>query len=157
MLWSRLEKSSSLWNIHRETTVDALRGLEAPLDCHAEWQREVDELRELDLETEEDSDFAAGLLRKRPDGFAFNWGSKINLILELTRAYDWCATWHTDIMMDHVKTQRSLRDKLSGCLPAGWTVDKLPYRWGYAARSTSRPGGPHWSGSTSRAPKQQGS
>jgi len=130
MLWSRLEKSSSRWNIHREMTVDALRGLEAPLDCHAEWQRAVDELRELDLETEEDSDLAAGLLQKRPDGFAFNWGSKIILILEFTRAYDWRATWHTD--MDHVKTQRyvPLRDKLSGCLPVGWTVDILPLSLG---------------------------
>jgi hypothetical protein len=111
-------------------TVDALRGLEAPLDCHAEWQRAVDELRELDLETEEDSDLAAGLLRKRPDGFAFNWGSKIILILEFTRAYNWRATWHTD--MDQVKTQRyvPLRDKLSGCLPAGWTVDILPLSLG---------------------------
>ena len=85
---------------------------------------------ELDLETEEDSDIAAGLLRKRPDGFAFNWGSKIILILEFTRAYDWRATWHTD--MDHVKTQRyvPLRDKLSGCLPVGWTVDILPLSLG---------------------------
>jgi hypothetical protein len=79
MLWRRLERSSSRWNIHREMTVDALLVLEAPLDCHAEWQRAVDELRELDLETEEDSDLAAGLLRKRPDGLAFNWGSKIIL------------------------------------------------------------------------------
>ena len=102
-------------------TVDALRGLEAPLDCQTEWQRAVDELHELDLETEEDPDSAAGLLRKRPDGFALNWGTKTVLILEFTRAYDWRAIWGTD--MDRVKTERyaPVRDKLSRCLPAGWT------------------------------------
>ena len=89
------------------------------------------ELREQD--TEENPDPAAGLLRKRHDGFVFKWGSKISLILELnsandsratrhtgmdrttvankislilelTRAYCMCAAWHTG--MDGVKTQR---------------------------------------------------
>ena len=67
---------------------DALRGLVAPLDCQADWQRTVDELHEPDLEIEEDPAAAAGLLRKRPDGFALNWGSKNVLILEFTRAYE---------------------------------------------------------------------
>jgi hypothetical protein len=90
----------------------------------------VDELLELDLETEEDPDSAAGLLRKRPDGFALNWSTKTVLILEFTRAYDWRATWHMD--MDRVKTQRyvPLRDKLASCLSVGWTVDILPLSLG---------------------------
>ena len=106
------------------------------VDCQADWQRRaVDELHEPDLEIEEDPATAAGLLRKRPDGFALHWDSKNVLILEfttnrITRAYDWRATWHTD--MDRVKTDRyvPLRDKLSRCLPAGWTVDILPLSLG---------------------------
>ena len=88
MLWGLLEKSSPRWIIHREMTVHALRGLVAPLDCQADWQRAVDELHEPDLEIEEDPAAAAGLLRKQSDGFALNWGSKNVLILEFTRAYE---------------------------------------------------------------------
>ena len=77
-LWGLLEKSSPRWIIHREMTVDALRGLVAPLDCQADWQRAVDELHKPDLEIEEDPAAAAGLLRKRPDGFALNWGSNFH-------------------------------------------------------------------------------
>ena len=53
-LWGWLEKASPRWRIHQEMTVDALCGLEAPLDCHADWQRAVDELQEPDLEAAED-------------------------------------------------------------------------------------------------------
>ena len=35
-------------------TLDSLCGLEAPLDCRADWQRAVDQLREPDLEAAED-------------------------------------------------------------------------------------------------------
>ena len=107
-------------------TVDALCGLETPLDCHADWQRAVDELQEPDLEAAEEPASSAGLLRKRPDGFAFNWDGRSILILEFSRAYDWRATLHTD--MDHFKIERyvPLRDKLTRYLPAGWIVDILP-------------------------------
>ena len=130
MLWGRLENASSRWKIYREMTVDALHGLEAPLDCQDEWQRAVDELVELDLETGDDLAAAAGLLRKRPDGFAFNWSSKTVLILEFTRAYDWRDTWHTD--MDRLKTERyvPLRDKLSHSLPSGWNVAIVTFSLG---------------------------
>ena len=94
MLWGRLEKASSRWCIHQEMTVDALCGLEAPLDCYADWQRAVDELQEPGLEAEEDPASSAGLLRKRPDGFAFNWDGRSILILEFSGAYDWMAHRH---------------------------------------------------------------
>ena len=130
MLWGWLGKASPRWTIQREMTVAALGGLAAPPDCHDDWQRAVDELQDLDLETEEDRAAAAGLTRKRPDGFAFDWGRRTVLILEFTRAYDWRATWHSDT--DELKTERysPLRDKLSTCLGEGWTVEVVPFTMG---------------------------
>ena len=68
-------------------------GMEAPLDssCSDEWQRAMDNMSDPDLDTDGDpghSALTAGLLRKRPDGFAVNWGHKTVLIHELTRAID---------------------------------------------------------------------
>ena len=131
MLCGRL-RNASLWRrIHQEmSVVDALCGLEAPMDCRADWQRAVDQLQEPDLEAEEDPASTAGLLRKRPDGVAFDWGSNLKtifrLILEYTRVHDCRATWDTDMRRFRTKGYVPLRDKLTSCLPAGWTVDILP-------------------------------
>jgi len=130
LLWGWLQRASSRWVIHREMTVEALCGLASPPDCHNDWQRAVDELRDSDLDFGEDQAETAGLLRKRPDGFAFNWGSKTVLILEFTRAYDWRVTWHTD--MDQLKRTRytALQNKLSACLGKSWKVEVVPFTMG---------------------------
>ena len=94
LLWGRLlGQASPTWVIHREMSVMSLLGMEAPLDCHDEWQRAMDDLSDLDLDGPDgDPALRAGLLRKRPDGFAINWVGKLSsslsspapLIAELT-------------------------------------------------------------------------
>ena len=87
-----LGQASPRWVIHREMSTASLLGLEATLDCRDEWQRAMDNMSDLDLDSDGDPALAAGLCRKRPDGFAINRGSKTILILELTRAFDSRAT-----------------------------------------------------------------
>ena len=73
-------------------------------------------------ETEENQDPAAGLLRKRHDGFAFKWGSNISLILELNRAYGSRATRHTGMDRTTVASKISLILELTRayCVCAAW-------------------------------------
>ena len=94
LLWNRLGQASPQWAIHREMSIASLLGMEAPLDCRDEWQRAMDDMSDLDLDADGDPALAAGLLRKRPDGLAINWGRKTVLILEFTRAFDRRADWH---------------------------------------------------------------
>ena len=131
LLWGRLGQASPKWVIHREMSVMSLLGMEAPLDCRDEWQRAMDDLSDLDLDGPDgDPALGAGLLRKRPDGFAINWGRKTVLVLEFTRAFDSRADWHT--IVDQHKTGRytPLRNKLLGCLGLGWSVEIVPFSLG---------------------------
>ena len=64
-LWKRLWQTSTRFVIHREMTVESLRGIEAPLDCRDEWQRALDELIDSDMASQEEE---ASDLRKCPDG-----------------------------------------------------------------------------------------
>ena len=100
----------------------ALLGMEAPLDCRDEWQRAMDDMSDLDLEADGDPARAAGLLRKRQDGLAINWGRKTVLILEFTRAFDMRVDWH--ILVDQHKTER-----YTACLGQVGLSRSCPSRW----------------------------
>ena len=116
---------SPQWAIHREMSTASLLGIGAPLDCRNEWQRAIDDISDLDLAADGDPTLVAGLLCKRPDGLAINWGHKTVLILEFTR--DSRVDWH--ILVDQHKTDRytSLRNRLQACLRSGGSVEIMPF------------------------------
>ena len=66
--------------------------------------RAIDDMSDLDLYADWNPALAAGLLRKRPDGFALNWGSETVLILEFIRAFDSRADWQ--VLVDQHKTEQ---------------------------------------------------
>ena len=146
LLWDRLGQASPQWAIHREMSIASLLGMEAPLDCRDEWQRAMDDMSDLDLDADGDPALAAGLLRKRPDGLAINWGRKTVLILEFTRAFDSRADWH--ILVDQHKTERytSLRNRLQVCLGSGWSVEIMPFSLGIRGSYAEGP----WTAALSR-------
>ena len=101
----------------------SLLGMEALFDCRhePEWQRAMDDISVLALDADGDPAQAAGLLLKRQDGLALNWGHKMVLILEFTwaSAFDSRVDWH--ILVDqHITDQyASLRNRLQACLGSG--------------------------------------
>ena len=56
LLWVRLGQPEALhqWAIRREKSTASLLGMEAPLDCHNEWQRAMDNSSNLDLDADGD-------------------------------------------------------------------------------------------------------
>ena len=57
MLWQRLERLQSKWQVVRELTVSGLLGLSAPVDRRDEWCRVWDMLTEEDLDVTGDPVF----------------------------------------------------------------------------------------------------
>ena len=82
--------------------------MEMPLDCRDEWQRAMDDMFDLDLDADGDPTREVGLLRKRPDELAMNWGSKTVLILEFTRALDSRVDWHILVDLKNALLRRRL-------------------------------------------------
>jgi len=129
MLWQRVERLQSKWQVVRELTVSGLLGLSAPVDRRDEWCRVWDMLTEEDLDVTGDPVFLAGLLRKRPDAMAVHWSGRVLLLLEFTRAGDGREDWHT--ITDTYKLQRyqSVQGTLARHLP-GWSVETLTFTIG---------------------------
>ena len=79
--WGRIGQASQQWAIHREMSTASLLGMEAALDCRDESRRAMDDMSDLDLDTDGDPPLVAGLQHKRPGGLAINWGCKTVLIM----------------------------------------------------------------------------
>ena len=104
--------------------------MEVPRDCRDECGSKLWTTLLIHLEIDGDQDLGAGLLRKRPNEFAMNWGHKTVLILEFTCAFDSRANRYT--LADQHKTDRysALRNRLQACLGSGWSVDIMSFSTG---------------------------
>ena len=89
-----------------------LLGMEVPRDCRDECGSKLWTTLLIHLEIDGDQDLGAGLLRKRPNEFAMNWGHKTVLILEFTCAFDSRANRYT--LADQHKTDHRIATPLSG-------------------------------------------
>jgi hypothetical protein len=127
------------WTIYREATVLDLLGIPAPGDRLGEWNRAWDEITDRDIEIQEDELFgaegaepvlAAEVHRKRPDGWAVNWGRPALFILEFTRPYDKSKNFHSRADTHKTEKYRPLKDRLIGLLPNEWEVDILTFTLG---------------------------
>jgi len=129
MLWQRVERLQSKWQVVREITVAGLLGLQAPVDRRDEWCRAWDALHDEALEVTGDAVGPAGLLRKRPDAAAIHWSGRVLLLLEFTRAGDGREDWHT--VTDTYKMQRyqQVQERLAEQLPS-WSVEVLTFTMG---------------------------
>ena len=129
MLWQRVERLQSKWQVVREITVAGLLGLQAPVDRRDEWCRAWDALHDEALEVTGDAVGLSGLLRKRPDAAAIHWSGRVLLLLEFTRAGDGREDWHT--VTDTYKMQRyqQVQERLAEQLPS-WSVEVLTFTMG---------------------------
>jgi hypothetical protein len=89
MVFEWVREAKGGWSVHKELTVDGLRGIPVPEDATADWHRMCDELTDRDMAPEMDADPALASCirrtRKRPDGWAVYWGRRRVRILEFTR------------------------------------------------------------------------
>jgi ribonuclease HI len=133
ILWDSLEQKQTPFNIHREITVDGLRGLPAPIDRLDDWQRCMDCLIDNDLELHaeaEDPSQQGGLRRKRPDAVAIHWGQATAYILEFTRPSDSRIDWHTRNDLYKRERYTPLMTKMRTHLTQEWTVEILCFTLG---------------------------
>ena len=130
LLWSEIARLADEWHLHRELTVDGLRGIPVPIDSMDVWQRMCDELGEEDLVLPvADVALTSGIRRKRPDAWAVHWGRRVLYILEFTRPNDWADDWQT--RTDAYKTERytPLRDRIATLLPR-WNIEIVTFSLG---------------------------
>lgn len=133
VIFERLRKYTSNWQIHTETPVSSLRAIDTPPDLYDTWNRMVDELEESNESDPEDSDdvaVARTMGRLRPDGWAVSWSRRQVLILELTRASDWRQDWYVTTDNNKLARYRHLQERMQNLLPQGWTVSTLPLTLG---------------------------
>ena len=133
MLWDRITHKGTPFCIHREVTVDGLRGLPAPMDRLDDWQRCMDCLIDNDLDVDAeagDPPQLGGLLRKRPDAVAIHWGQATAYILEFTRPSDSRIDWHTTNDLYKRERYTPLMTKMRTHLTHEWTVEILCFTLG---------------------------
>lgn len=133
ILWDSLEQKQTPFSIHREITVDGLRGIPAPIDRLDDWQRCMDCLIDNDLELHaeaEDPSHQGGLRRKRPDAVAIHWGQATAYILEFTRPSDSRIDWHTSNDLYKRERYTPLMTKMRSHLTQEWTVEILCFTLG---------------------------
>ena len=129
MLWQRVERLQSKWQVVRELTVAGLLGLPTPVNRRDEWCRVWDEMTEEDLDFTGDPVHLAGLLRKRPDAMAVHWSDRVLLLLEFTRAGDGREDWHTATDTYKLQRYQPVQQTLARHLP-GWSVETLAFTIG---------------------------
>ena len=111
-----------------EQTVDGLLGFPEPEEQRSEWQREWDELSDVQLEVQEE-DTEGRIQRKRPDAWAVNWEERRLLIMEFTRPNDRGELFLHETDTLNTARHTPLRDLLASLL-LGWEVKILTFSLG---------------------------